>query len=629
MIVPMKKVTLLCLEQDKARVLAQLRGLGVMQLQYAKTPDSADVASLVRRIGELTRAEMAVASAEPREPRGPATKLTGRAAAGRVLELLSERSSAEKNRDEALREREQLLPWGEFRLASLEDLRGQGLFPYLCAVQTAEFAASVKAFPADTAVAEISRDKSTVYFLAVASSELDPEAIGAVTLPARPLSEIEGGIRMENQKLDAIADELYELKSALDSIRAYSENVRGELEFAEARDGMAADGAIAWIFGYVPETELEKLRAAAKKDGMALRIEDPAADDEQVPTYIVKPKFLNIMDPLFDFIGVTPGYRENDVNLFFLLFFPVFFGMIIGDAGYGTIFLVCALVCKRIFRQKASARLPLNLFLLLSIFALTWGWLFGSWCGIPRSVLPGFMRGWDFLADPGNSPLAHRFAKSVGLISDDMPANDVINAMGGFKNKFIQFFCFILAALHLVSARIFRFVVDVRRTWRAFGHLGWALLLAANAMLAIHLIVFPGFFPAWGQYLYITGFVLVVATISAQASLNLPFSLVGSFVDVLSYIRLFAVGLAGAYISEKFNDMGLQLMHSFTGVMQVLGVVFLILVAVFGNVLNIALGFLSVLVHAIRLNTLEFSNHIEMQWSGLRFHPFKKPDDNL
>ena len=93
---------------------------------------------------------------------------------------------------------------------------------------------------------------------------------------------------------------------------------------------------------------------------------------------------------------------------------------------------------------------------------------------------------------------------------------------------------------------------------------------------------------------------------------------------MLSYIRLFAVGLAGAFISEKFNGMGADLMHSMPDALQVLGAILLILVAVIGNLLNIALGFLSVLVHAIRLNTLEFSNHIEMQWAGFKFRPFKK-----
>ena len=107
---------------------------------------------------------------------------------------------------------------------------------------------------------------------------------------------------------------------------------------------------------------------------------------------------------------------------------------------------------------------------------------------------------------------------------------------------------------------------------------------------------------------------------------TLPSSLVGSFVDVLSYIRLFAVGLAGTYIAVNFDRMGAMLMNALPHHLWIAGVLLLVLVALFGHILNIALGFLSVMVHGIRLNTLEFSNHIGMQWAGIKFRPFAEPE---
>ena len=245
------------------------------------------------------------------------------------------------------------------------------------------------------------------------------------------------------------------------------------------------------------------------------------------------------------------------------------------------------------------------------------------------------MRGCDFFADPMKSHDAFRFAHWAGLIRDDMSAADQLSAMSDFKNKFIQFICFAIAAVHLPSARLFRFFDDIRGTWRAFGHLGWAMLLFANAILATSLIVYTDILtvhPALGltmKALYGAGALLVMITVVPSAALNLPFSLVGSFVDVLSYIRLFAVALASGYISEKFDGMGVDLLHSMPDMLKVLGMILLALVAVLGNLLNIALGFLSVLVHAIRLNTLEFSNHIEMQWAGFRFRPFKRDNNKV
>ena len=156
------------------------------------------------------------------------------------------------------------------------------------------------------------------------------------------------------------------------------------------------------------------------------------------------------------------------------------------------------------------------------------------------------------------------------------------------------------------------------------------MVLFANAILAVVLIVYTDLFTLYPVLktamtaLYIAGVVLIVVSITADAVMTLASNLIGSFVDVLSYIRLFAVALAGALISQKFDEMGANLMGSLPDALQIAGAVLLILVAAFGNILNIGLGFLSVLVHAVRLNTLEFSNHVEMQWAGFKFRPFKK-----
>ena len=115
--------------------------------------------------------------------------------------------------------------------------------------------------------------------------------------------------------------------------------------------------------------------------------------------------------------------------------------------------------------------------------------------------------------------------------------------------------------------------------------------------------------------------------------------MIGSFTDVLSYIRLFAVGLSGMYIVQKFNMMGMMAKDAFASqaplasgawhdVYIIAGFVVLILVAVAGHVLNLALGFLGVLVHAVRLNTLEFSNHMGLQWAGFKFKPFSAKQNN-
>ena len=100
---------------------------------------------------------------------------------------------------------------------------------------------------------------------------------------------------------------------------------------------------------------------------------------------------------------------------------------------------------------------------------------------------------------------------------------------------------------------------------------------------------------------------------------NFPFDLIGSFTDTLSYVRLFAVGMSGTYMAQSFNNMGMDLWHISPWLIPVA-----LLVILFGHTLNVALAFMSVLVHGVRLNTLEFSNHAGIRWGGQAFKPLKK-----
>lgn len=606
MIIPMKKITLLCLDSDKVRTLEALRDLSIMHTAVAANVETADVATLSKRLADVNRAGLALLEYKNRRGTAPAG---AEEAVTRVNAILDERATVEKSLEALNKEYERLRPWGNFSPEQIRTLEKQGIYVVLCTASPKV----MPELPEGVSMQEVARDVGQVCFALIARTPIDTKGLNVLALPERPLADVAREIDEAGKELRALDAELESFAPALDEIRAYRAEVEDELTFARNRDGMAVDGAISYISGYVPEDKVAELRDAAGKNGWALLIADPDLGDEQVPTCIRKPKWLNIMDPLFDFIGVTPGYRENDVNLFFLIFFPIFFGMLIGDAGYGILFIATALICKfTVCKGKEGARLPLNLFLMLSCMSLIWGWLNGSWFGIPRHTLPSFMQGLNFLADPAHSPLACEIAEKLKQNPADL------------KDKFVQWLCFLLAALQLSSARLFKTVVDLRHSWRALGNLGWALLIWGNFFTAVNLIVFSGTFPTFAYYFYGIGVALIVVTITLEAALNLPFALIGSFVDVLSYIRLFAVGLSGAYIAENFNKMGGMLLDALPKNLFVIGLLCLVIVALFGHVLNIALGFLGVLVHAIRLNTLEFSNHMEMQWAGIRYKPFSK-----
>ena len=626
MIIPMKLVTLLCLEQDRSAAVDALAGLELMQLCRTAVPATKDVASISAQLAECERVIGIVRSA-PAMKNPPAAP---EAADGELIacasKLISGKAAAFKEQERLQRDLDLLAPWGEFDRSAIANLQAKGVYVTLCATPRNIFDQRKKAdeFPQNAALSVIRMDKNMVHYALVSEAPLEEGAFDPVTLPEETLSEAKKALADCQAAIAAADASIAAAKALLPRLETRLATLRGQLEFASARDGMEQSGAIAYLQGYVPVTRIEKLKAAAVKNGWALQIDDPPEDDQNVPTYIEKPRFLNVLDPLFDFVGISPGYRESDVNVFFFFFFPVFFGMILGDAGYGALMLAVGTACLLAFHAKKAARLPLVLLIFLASFTFVWGWLNGAWFGLPADVLPGWMRGWSMITDPAHSAAAHKFVKFYGYEDSQLTQT----FWDGFPSKLTQWFCFLLAMLHLMSAHIVRFFAGIRKDWRELSNIGWALMIFANFLLAVGLIVFSGTFPSWGVYVYIAGAALIGITIRPAQMLNLPFDMIGSFTDVLSYIRLFAVGLSGMYIAQKFNMMGMMAKDAVGDKCVILGFVLLILVAVAGHVLNLALGFLGVLVHAVRLNTLEFSNHMGLQWAGFKFKPFSARQNN-
>ncbi|HPQ39721.1 MAG TPA: hypothetical protein PLV45_05050 [bacterium] len=269
-----------------------------------------------------------------------------------------------------------------------------------------------------------------------------------------------------------------------------------------------------------------------------------------------------------------------------------------GDGGYGLLFLAGTLVLKR--KAGPSAQVAVNLMFLLSFFTVVWGFLTGNFFGIHPSKLPAFMQGIEYFTGP----------------------NQQANT---------QYFCFLIGAIHLTIGHGIKLSAVINSTM-ALAQVGWMAIIWGYFFLGASLVT-GSIFPEFAKYLLIGGAGLVILfSVPAKNILKsiggglgeLMGSIVNSFVDVLSYIRLFAVGLSSYYVAVSFNDMGTGIGSAGSGVMAIPLMIVGALVIVFGHTLNIALCGLSVLVHGIRLNTLEFSGHVGLEWAGVPFQAFRK-----
>ncbi len=161
---------------------------------------------------------------------------------------------------------------------------------------------------------------------------------------------------------------------------------------------------------------------------------------------------------------------------------------------------------------------------------------------------------------------------------------------------------------------------------KAFSEAGWVCMLWAAYFLA-RMLILGEIFPESGKYLVICGASLVILCTNPSKNIfktvgtgigGLLLNVINAFTDTVSYIRLFAVGAATVAVADAFNQMALSI-----GYGSIISGFFTALVLIFGHTLNILLGAMAVLVHGVRLNVLEFSSHLNMEWSGIEYRPFK------
>jgi V/A-type H+-transporting ATPase subunit I len=365
------------------------------------------------------------------------------------------------------------------------------------------------------------------------------------------------------------------------------------IAFESAKELVGESGELAFVSGWVPEMRRGELGEAARANGWATLLREPA-DGETPPTLLEPPKMFRPMKALFDGLGIAPAYTEADVSVPFMCYFSLFFAMLVGDGAYGAIFLAGTLAMRK--------KLPKSWFILLTVFSsatIAWGVLSNTWFG---AAIP-----W----------------------CADWPT---VKWLGDVTYRNIMLVCFTIGASHLMLARIWNGVCRLPDS-TAVAEFGWAGVLLFMYFVTNSLVgIFPSI-PSCMTWVFGVSLVCVFLFSVKPKDLKkdgislgmLPLNIMSSLGDIISYVRLFAVGLASVKVAENFNSMALGLVSGDKPLwLNALMFVGTVLILVAGHALNLAMAALSILVHAVRLNTLEFSNHKGVSWSGYAFRPFRK-----
>ena len=602
MIVQMKKVTVLGLAHDRAATLEALRDLGVLHVKPVVPPAGTGL----EQAREKTAGLRQLLNALPTSSDAPPSDRHVRVVIAEISELLNDRKEWQDRLDSLKAEIARVAPFGSFDPTAVEDLAKKGVVLKLYRAP----AKSMLPLPDGVTAQKLAVVKADAYWVLSANAPFEWAGAEEQRLPDDSLADMESEAASLRAGLAGIEVQLEKLAADRPLVEARLAEAEAELKLQEVRAGMGSAEAIAYVQGFVPAGDVDPIRAAAADQGWGLVVEDPGPQDD-VPVKLRQPAWAKPVQAVFDGINILPGYLEADISVVFMLFFSVFFAMIIGDAGYGALFLVLTLLFRKKLPKNAA-----NLLIITSACTIAWGLVSGSVFGIS----PDFLQTTFFakLWIPFLDPLKERTAQNI---------------MG---------MCFLIGAIQLSIGHLWN-VVDLigQRSLKALEQFGWTLttwymfFLADNMVIAGNMARYLGspaalkpFTGSIADYVALGGVVLIILFMMKPSEIKdnwfnlalLPLNLISNFTDVVSYVRLYAVGTAGFAVAFAFNTM------IFGGKVTLLSGLIGAVLAFLAHTLNILLCVMGVLVHGIRLNTLEFSNHKGISWSGAPYRPFAKQD---
>ena len=654
MILPMKKLTLLVLDSQKKAALKTLRNFGAVHIEK-EAASSDTLTELQNTYTRLQQAEALITESQPKKAEKAKTEpltLNRNAllqAVDEILDLKDQESNTRAAINKLTGDIEAYGSWGDFDPNDIRSFEENSI--YLTIGELSE--KSYATLPETIKTVRLAGGKKTVRF-AIVSETVDvpvdlPSDFNPLILPDMRLSAMHTEREQLQKQLPTFKAKIGARTELLAPLKAEAKKLAKEIEFETVRAGMevipleedtavassadssvtlaasgsaatagvgsgnAANGAagtvskepvrLARLSGYILAEKQADFAGLAKANGWAFIADDPAEEDA-VPTAMRHNRFVQLLTPLTDFLGTVPGYREPDISLWFLLFFGIFFAMIFGDAGYGGILVILSLI--GIVKAKAKeqpAPLAMQMFLYLGVLTVIWGTATCNWFGISVDYIPAWLKN---LSVPAISNATEESIRNANLMQ----------------------FCFTLGLIQLTIGHIISIVRNIRSP-QILGHVGSIAMLCGMYVVVLSLVVSaeryqinqPVMIAIGGGFAlnfifsnYQTGIGQSIVD-SLKNIITMFLGVVNVFADIMSYIRLWAVGLAGSAISATVNQMAGPALGSF---LIFLGVLLLF----FGHGLNYIMNVLSVIVHGVRLNTLEFSNHVGLTWAGFKYEPF-------
>ena len=590
MITQMKKYTFLVFHRDYEPFLTQLRDLGVVDIT-------------LKSAGVIENDETLQAALQHED------ELRKLIAQGAPDQLIQERADIEQRINDAQTAAQQAAVWGEFDAKRIQALKDAGYTLRF-------FACPTSAFQEEWGI-KVNEKEGKTYFVNVnnenyadyadyATELLLPEK--SATQFAQEVEHLKGLLAAANARIEAwqLAN-MENLKQQLAETRQHIDWQRVTLSTDKL-----AEGSLCLFEGFCPIDKEAELNALLASSQVYYEETDPTKEDA-TPIKLRNNWFVKLFEPLTGMYG-WPNYNEFDPTPILGPFFLLFFALCIGDCGYG---LMLTLIGFLIYKGKLKIEMFDGLggiIMALGVGSTVIGYLMGTFFGINLFQAEWFPQG----------------AKAIML-------NNLGEGTTGKIGEYdvMMVLAILIGVVHLILAMFIKAISYTKRdgfkatvsTW------GWLLLIVGGIATAIVSMLFTlptdvtkwtligiGAVSALGIFVFNTPGRNPLINIGAGLwdTYGMTTGLLG---DVLSYIRLYALGLAGGMLGAAFNQLGTQVLGENPNVGTMIGFA---LIVTFGHVLNLLMACLGAFVHPLRLSFVEYFKNAGYEGSGKLYQPFKK-----
>ena len=611
MITKMKKLALLVYHKEYTAFLEKLREVGVVHIQQRgsgsiEDPEMEQKLALANRYARVVKRLEACSPADLK----PAGNPSGAAAIVEQVETLLADIEQHRTLQQVLdKDIATLQPWGDFEYSKVDKLREAGY-------ELKFFVASAKSYQVEWEseynAIPVAEKQSRKYFVTLTPQGMAIDIDAEVAkLPTASLVALEAELASVNARIEEFEKQLAQLaQDGLNTIKAAQEKQRRDIEFTKVMLGgeKVSGDKLVLLEGWVPQESVEQLKAMLDGSGAFYELRDARRGDK-IPVKLKNNAFTRMYEVLTKMYGMPSG-TDFDPTPIVAPFFSLFFAFCMGDAGYGLLMILLGFIVKKKLDKKYAGMM--NLVITLGIFTTVLGALLGTFFGM--SLL------------------------NTSVIKDFVIAGDV-TLMGSTYDK-QMLLALGIGVLHIsiamtvkaINSTVFYGFKESLSAW------GWWLVIVGSVLVGslTFLSVIPADVSQW-VFIAVAGLgalgIYVLNNLRRNIFMNIGAGLwdtynmaSGLLGDILSYIRLFALGLAGGMLGQTFNDLAMMVTEGQEGAGAVIGWVGFGLIIVIGHTLNIAMSCLSAFVHPLRLTFVEYFKNAGYDGKGEEYKPFKNEE---